>query len=50
MKAVILAGELGTHIGDETGGLPKPMIEIGGQEYLKEKLGLGFDISKALVY
>ncbi|MBT5551555.1 MAG: glucose-1-phosphate cytidylyltransferase [Nitrospina sp.] len=34
MKAVILAGGLGTRLGDETGGLPKPMIEIGGKPLL----------------
>ena len=30
MKAVILAGGLGTRISDETATKPKPMIEIGG--------------------
>lgn len=30
MKAVILAGGLGTRISEETGSKPKPMIEIGG--------------------
>jgi len=34
MKAVILAGGLGTRLGDETTGLPKPMIEIGGKPLL----------------
>ena len=34
MKAVILAGGLGTRLGDETSGLPKPMIEIGGKPLL----------------
>ncbi len=29
MKAVILAGELGTRISEETSTRPKPMIEIG---------------------
>lgn len=31
MKAVILAGGLGTRISEETGTRPKPMIEIGGK-------------------
>ena len=31
MKAVILAGGLGTRISEETGARPKPMIEIGGK-------------------
>src|SRR5262252_6353248 len=30
MKAVLLAGGLGTRIAEETDVLPKPMIEIGG--------------------
>jgi glucose-1-phosphate cytidylyltransferase len=34
MKAVILAGGLGTRISEETHFKPKPMIEIGGQPLL----------------
>jgi glucose-1-phosphate cytidylyltransferase len=34
MKAVILAGGLGTRISEETGTRPKPMIEIGGRPIL----------------
>ncbi len=34
MKAVILAGGLGTRISEETGTRPKPMIEIGGRPVL----------------
>ena len=34
MKAVILAGGLGTRISEETHLKPKPMIEIGGQPIL----------------
>src|SRR6056300_1722537 len=34
MKAVILAGGLGTRISEETTTKPKPMIEIGGKPIL----------------
>ena len=34
MKAVILAGGLGTRISEETHLKPKPMIEIGGYPIL----------------
>lgn len=34
MKAVILAGGLGTRISEETGSKPKPMIEIGSNPIL----------------
>jgi len=34
MKAVILAGGLGTRIAEETGSKPKPMVEIGGRPIL----------------
>lgn len=34
MKAVILAGGLGTRIGEESHLKPKPMIEIGGKPIL----------------
>jgi len=34
MKAVILAGGLGTRISEETGSRPKPMIEVGGKPIL----------------
>ena len=34
MKAVILAGGLGTRISEETGSKPKPMVEIGGMPIL----------------
>ena len=33
MKAVILAGGLGTRISEETHLKPKPMIEIGGKPF-----------------
>jgi glucose-1-phosphate cytidylyltransferase len=34
MKAVILAGGLGSRLSEETGGRPKPMVEIGGKPIL----------------
>jgi len=34
VKAVILAGGLGTRISEETQSRPKPMIEIGGHPIL----------------
>lgn len=34
MKAVILAGGMGTRISEETGSRPKPMVEVGGYPIL----------------
>lgn len=34
MKVVILAGGFGTRLGEETGRIPKPMVQIGGRPIL----------------
>ena len=34
MQAVILAGGLGTRLSEETGSVPKPMIQIGHKPIL----------------
>ena len=34
MKAVILAGGLGTRMSEETVDIPKPMVQIGGKPIL----------------
>ena len=34
MKAVILAGGVGTRLSEETDARPKPMVEIGGRPIL----------------
>ena len=34
MKAIILAGELGTRISKKTSVRPKPMVEVGGKPVL----------------
>lgn len=40
MKAVILAGGLGTRLAEETSIRPKPMVEIGGRPILWHILGI----------
>lgn len=51
MKAVILAGGLGTRISEETHLKPKPMIEIGGKPILWHimKLYSSYDINEFII-
>jgi glucose-1-phosphate cytidylyltransferase len=51
MKAVILAGGLGTRISEETSVRPKPMVEIGGMPVLWHimKLYSEFDINDFII-
>jgi len=51
MKAVILAGGLGTRIGEETSARPKPMVEIGGKPILWHimKIFSSYDISEFII-
>jgi glucose-1-phosphate cytidylyltransferase len=51
MKAVILAGGLGTRLSEETGVKPKPMIEIGGKPILWHimKIYSAYDINDFVI-
>jgi glucose-1-phosphate cytidylyltransferase len=51
MKAVILAGGLGTRISEETSSKPKPMIQIGGMPLLWHimKIYSSFDINDFVI-
>src|SRR5664280_1814856 len=51
MKAVILAGGLGTRISEETNLKPKPMIEIGGRPILWHimKLYSSHDVNEFII-
>ncbi len=51
MKAVILAGGLGTRISEETSSKPKPMIQIGGKPLLWHimKMYSAFDINDFII-
>ena len=51
MKAVILAGGLGTRISEETASRPKPMIEVGGKPILWHimKTYAAFDVKDFIV-
>src|SRR5476651_129322 len=52
MKAVILAGGLGTRISEETSARPKPMVEIGGKPILWHimKTYSSFGINDFVIY
>lgn len=51
MKAVILAGGLGTRLSEETVSKPKPMVEIGGKPILWHilKIYSQFDINEFII-
>lgn len=51
MKAVILAGGLGTRLSEETAVRPKPMVEIGGMPILWHimKIYSNFDINEFII-
>lgn len=51
MKAVILAGGLGTRLAEETGVRPKPMVEIGGRPIIWHvmKIYASFGINEFVV-
>jgi glucose-1-phosphate cytidylyltransferase len=51
MKAVILAGGLGTRLSEETDLKPKPMVEIGGKPILWHimKLYSAFDVNEFII-
>ena len=51
MKAVILAGGLGTRLAEETGVRPKPMVEIGGRPIIWHvmKIYSSFGINEFIV-
>lgn len=40
MQAVILAGGLGTRLGDITKSVPKPMVVVAGKPYLEHQLAM----------
>ena len=51
MKAVILAGGLGTRMSEETVTKPKPMVEIGGKPILWHimKIYSAYDINDFII-
>ena len=51
MKVVILAGGYGTRLGEYTGTIPKPMVEIGGEPILTHimKIYKSFNINDFII-
>ena len=51
MKAVILAGGLGTRLSEETHLKPKPMVEVGGKPILLHilKVSSHYGINESII-
>jgi len=50
MKVIILAGGLGTRLGDETKLVPKPMIKIGNDPIILHIINKNFTNKNSIKY